>query len=937
MNLSGNNTLSISEQTGASFLVNLSLDNINGLCDLGFTGVNQSINFKFTNGKIFDPENKLVYTYNANENIKLSGNINTSGYDYYINDYYLSNISSKSYTKFDRFYFNTSGCTGITELYINGDRPNYKLDFNNFYYVRENITGFISGNQNLNFKIYSGDIISPANSSFSINTIPSFNQNISGQKYNIIVTPDFDTTQQLYLDKSGDFIFGLYTNFGKISGVFKLNSQYFATGYINYFDVNKISETFSTEPGQTNTDFYVLGADFVLGNETGAYSIDKNLSFIFEYASGYTGTISQDININTGINATLTGFISGSGYLSNSISATGSGINLLNNQIVTGLITNNVSGFIYLNGFVINDVNILGSGIKKMQGNQIAKITGNDAEATDFFGYSVSLNSAGNVALVGAIQEDPNGVVNAGSAYIFTGSGNSWIQVAKITGSDGQAGDNFGYSTSLNSAGNIALIGAVLEAPNEINEAGSAYIFTGSGNSWVQTAKITGNDAGVSDFFGRSVSLNSEGNVALIGAIFEDPNGVDGAGAAYIFTGSGNSWIQTAKITGNNAEDSDFFGNSVSLNSAGNIALIGAVFQDPNGVVNAGSAYIFTGSGNSWIQVAKITGSDGQAGDNFGHRTSLNSAGNVALVGAWNEDPNGINAAGSAYVFTGSGNSWIQVAKITGSDGQAGDNFGWSVSLNSGGNVALIGAYSEDPNGINAAGSAYIFTGSGNSWVQTAKITGNDAGGFDGFGFSVSLNSIGNVALIGASNEDPNEVNNAGSAYIFNINDKLVYANVTGKISGFSEAGVLPYDDNIINIIDNTSYTGYLPSIIATGTTNLTENFTLTGKTTINYQKTFTGTLNIITGYSYQDPSGNLIPTGNINFRSGNYITNGKYTSGSFVPSNINEINISIEKTNFYDNYAMSGNLYITGRNITNNLVTGIKIPIIITGVNAPP
>ena len=937
MNLSGNNILSISEQTGASFLINLSLDDINGLCDLGFTGVSQSVNFKFTNGKIFDPENKLVYTYNANENIKLSGNINSSGYDYYINDYYLSNISSKSYTKFDRFYFNTSGCTGITELYINGDRPNYKLDFNNFYYVRENITGFISGNQNLNFKIYSGDIISPANSSFSINTIPSFNQNISGQKYNIIVTPDFDTTQQLYLDKSGDFIFGLYTNFGKISGVFKLNSQYFATGYINYFDVNKISETFSTEPGQTNTDFYVLGADFVLGNETGAYSIDKNLSFIFEYASGYTGTISQDININTGINATLTGFISGSGYLSNSISATGSGINLLNNQIVTGLITNNVSGFIYLNGFVINNVNILGSGIKKMQGNQIAKITGNDAQADDFFGRSVSLNSAGNVALIGAYKEDPNGVDGAGSAYIFTGSGNSWVQTAKITGNDAEVDDFFGHSVSLNSAGNVALIGAYTENPNGAFDAGSAYIFTGSGNSWVQTAKITGNDTQGGDNFGQSVSLNSIGNVALIGAPFEDPNVVNNAGAAYIFTGSGNSWVQTAKITGNDAAIDDNFGYSVCLNSGGNVALIGANGEDPNGASNAGSAYIFTGSGNSWVQVAKITGNDAGASDNFGKSVSLNSIGNVALIGAYSADPNGINAAGSAYIFTGSGNSWIQTAKITGNDAQAGDFFGWSVSLNSLGDVALIAADAEDPNFAFNAGSAYIFTGSGNSWVQTAKITGNDAEGSDNFGHSVSLNSAGNVALVGAFFEDPNGVAEAGSAYLFSINDKLVYANVTGKISGFSEAGILPYDDNIINIIDNTSYTGYLSSIIATGTTNLTENFILTGKATINYQKTFTGTLNIITGYSYQDPSGNLIPTGNINFRSGNYITNGKYTSGSFVPSNINEINISIEKTNFYDNYAMSGNLYITGRNITNNLVTGIKIPIIITGVNAPP
>jgi hypothetical protein len=470
-----------------------------------------------------------------------------------------------------------------------------------------------------------------------------------------------------------------------------------------------------------------------------------------------------------------------------------------------------------------------------------------------------------------------------------------------------------------------------------VSNAGSAYIFTGSGNSWVQTAKITGNDAQANDNFGISVSLNSAGNVALITAPFEDPNGATNAGSAYIFTGSGNSWVQTAKITGNDAQANDNFGISVSLNSAGSVALVGAQLEDPNGVSNAGSAYIFTGSGNSWVQTAKITGNDAQTNDFFGISVSLNSAGNVALVGAYNEDLNEVTDAGSAYIFTGSGNSWVQTAKITGNDAQLSDLFGYSVSLNSAGNVALVGNFSEDPNGVSNAGSAYIFTGSGNSWVQTAKITGSDAEAGDNFGYSTSLNSAGNVALVGAWNEDPRGITNAGSAYFFSIDDKLVYANVTGKISGFSEAGILPYDDNIINIIDNTSYTGYLSSIIATGITNLTENFTLTGKTTINYQKTFTGTLNIITGYSYQDPNGNLIPTGNINFRSGNYIVNRKYTSGSFVPSNINEINISIEKTNFYDNYAMSGNLYITGKNTTANLITGIKIPIIITGVNAPP
>ena len=88
-------------------------------------------------------------------------------------------------------------------------------------------------------------------------------------------------------------------------------------------------------------------------------------------------------------------------------------------------------------------------------------------------------------------------------------------------------------------------------------------------SNWLQTFKLTGNDGQANDYFGSRVSLNSAGNIALVGAYFEDPNGVTNAGAAYIFTGSGNNWVQAAKITGNDAEANDLFGISVALNSLG--------------------------------------------------------------------------------------------------------------------------------------------------------------------------------------------------------------------------------------------------------------------------------------------------------------------------------------------------------------------------------
>ena len=79
-------------------------------------------------------------------------------------------------------------------------------------------------------------------------------------------------------------------------------------------------------------------------------------------------------------------------------------------------------------------------------------------------------------------------------------------------------------------------------------------------------------------------------------------------------------------------------------------------------------------------------------------------------MGAYFEDPGNIGDAGSAYIFEiDTDGSWNQIQKIVASDKQADDRFGISVAIS--GNYAIVGAYLEDPGGINVAGAAYIFEG----------------------------------------------------------------------------------------------------------------------------------------------------------------------------------------------------------------------------------
>ncbi|NOX87422.1 MAG: T9SS type A sorting domain-containing protein [Calditrichaeota bacterium] len=266
-----------------------------------------------------------------------------------------------------------------------------------------------------------------------------------------------------------------------------------------------------------------------------------------------------------------------------------------------------------------------------------AKITASDAQANDYFGYSVSIS--GDYAIVGARMEDAGGG-NAGAAYIFKRSGTNWTQQVKLTASDADAGDQFGWSVSI--SGDYAIVGADRKFAGIIDYAGAAYIFIRSGNTWTEQAKITASDEHTNNRFGHSVSIS--GDYAIVGAVYDYDGGA--AGAAYIFNRSGTSWTQQAKITASDGHTDNRFGKSVSI--SGDYAIVGA-YGDNAGGSFAGAFYSYLRSGVTWSQTSKTTASDAQANDKFGCSVSIN--GDNAIAGAKHEDPGNIDAAGAAYIY----------------------------------------------------------------------------------------------------------------------------------------------------------------------------------------------------------------------------------------------------------------------------------------------
>jgi cyclophilin family peptidyl-prolyl cis-trans isomerase len=409
------------------------------------------------------------------------------------------------------------------------------------------------------------------------------------------------------------------------------------------------------------------------------------------------------------------------------------------------------------NSVDFKDIAILGEQWLDSNNSDLLKITASDSNEGDWLGYAVAVDDS--FAVVGAPKDNND----SGSAYIFEYDDGIWTQQAKLTASDGAAGDFFGGSVSISA--NHVIIGA----PGDDNYRGSAYIFVFNDDNWTQQKKLTAEGYGghAEDWFGCSVSIS--GDCVIIGAKLSDVAAIDG-GAAYIFyrnQGGTNNWGLHTGLSPSDAAGKDNFGYSVSIN--GEYAIIGAIGDDPSDSNKpfTGSAYVYMYDGTYWTKKAKLTASDGAKSDKFGR--SVYTDGYYAIVGAYWDDDGGTDS-GSAYIFERNildPNDWDQKAKLTASDAAAGDYFGSSVAIGEG--YAIVGAYQNDDNGGNS-GSAYIFESdeiSPDNWEQKTKLTAPDAAAGDYFGTSVAI-GIGRRAVIGAYGNDDSG-SSSGSAYIFNL------------------------------------------------------------------------------------------------------------------------------------------------------------------------
>ncbi len=294
---------------------------------------------------------------------------------------------------------------------------------------------------------------------------------------------------------------------------------------------------------------------------------------------------------------------------------------------------------------------------------------------------------------------------------------------------------------------------AVVGAPGESWSRGAAYLFERSASGWQLRARLVASDGAAEDFFGAAVALGN--GVVMVGA----PNAGDesaGTGKVYLFVEPERGWRDMQETAVLKAEDgavAQAFGIALAFDEG--ILVVGAPGRADSDL--QGAVYLFGGSGDRWTQKAKLSASDGEKGDLFGY--ALDKMGDSVVVGAYGKE----RGRGAAYLFRKPGSGWSDVTEdriLLAPAGKSGERFGVSVALVEGG--VAVGADLESENG-EGAGAIYLFSEPDRTGI---KIIPDDGHPDQGFGFALA--AFGNTLVVGALLDDERG-ERAGAVYVYRL------------------------------------------------------------------------------------------------------------------------------------------------------------------------
>ncbi len=325
-----------------------------------------------------------------------------------------------------------------------------------------------------------------------------------------------------------------------------------------------------------------------------------------------------------------------------------------------------------------------------------------------------------------------------------------------LKASNSDDGDNFGFALALDDS--TLVVGAPAEQSNSENSegnnglenAGAAYVFANSGGLWAQAAYLKASPTiAAGDLFGYSLAV--DGNTIAVGA----PGTNSEAGRVYLYTFAAGDWDFDASVVASDAAPGQEFGHALSL--SGDYLIVGA----PGRSADSGAVYVFERDGNDWEQREILSLESGQVGARFGAALQFNvGQEDLEFIAGAPEEAGG---AGAAYVYQQDDNDqWSQSAAVTAGNAEAGDNFGQAVAIRF--DTLAVGAPGEDSdanevdgdadnNNEQDSGAVYVFTrdGQNDAWGDEVYFKATEDSDM-ALGSAVALSS--GMLAVGAPRED---------------------------------------------------------------------------------------------------------------------------------------------------------------------------------------
>jgi hypothetical protein len=189
-----------------------------GNCEVGLSGQGNYLRFKFSNNKIYSPQDKFVGTYNTGEPVSIFGYLDTGSYQYSIDNALTENRGTKSNFNIQRLIVNTTGAVFSSNIKLYSTDIPTSLTVDTNFQALTFLTGYLTNSSNITFRIFSGALSFIQSSEPLLTGI--ITGDVSGQTVFKFPLTDLNTSR---FDSQINFNLQLDTSLGAIDGSFVPN------------------------------------------------------------------------------------------------------------------------------------------------------------------------------------------------------------------------------------------------------------------------------------------------------------------------------------------------------------------------------------------------------------------------------------------------------------------------------------------------------------------------------------------------------------------------------------------------------------------------------------------------------------------------------------------------------------------------------------------